>query len=72
MTGVCKCGGEMTNLDFPIKTGKAKARWLGISLADARQRPGVYRFVGLCCAKGCKRITGSLYAPDGELVEKRG
>jgi len=72
MNGVCKCGGELTRLDFPIKTGKAKARWLGISLAEARKRPGLYRFEGLCCAKGCKRITGNLYGPDGALVEKRG
>lgn len=72
MNGVCKCGGVMTRLDFDIKTGKAKARWLGISLAEARKRRGVYRFEGLCCAKGCKRITGNLCSPDGAIIETRG
>lgn len=71
---VCQCGGKLTELDFPITKPKAKADWLSIDIKQAGSRSyrGQYRFKGLCCATGCKRINnGVIFDPKGAVVSTR-
>jgi hypothetical protein len=70
---ICQCGGLLTELDFPIVKPKAKAVWLGLSIKEAGRSPyrGAYRFKGLCCAAGCKRISGTIFDPKGTIYSTR-
>jgi hypothetical protein len=32
---ICHCGGQLTELDFPIVKPKAKAQWLAVGIKEA-------------------------------------